>query len=354
VIFHRSDEAQRQWVHHGYSYRPGEDLAKDPIRFIVRGREDLMPDRPKDLPDPTSDGSFWSDGMIRAGGREYNGLLDSPCFQRGTMSCLSCHNMHQSRTDPRKRREWADDQLKHGMDGNQACLQCHEQYRSAEQLTRHTHHAADSSGSHCYNCHMPYTSYGILKATRSHQISSPTVQASLKSGRPNACNQCHQDRTLAWTAERLSHWYATPVPKLTQDEREIAATVLWTLRGDAGQRALMAWSYGWADGLEASGNQWQAPYLAQLLEDRYDAVRFIAQRSLRRLSGFQDFEYDFVGSPEHRAFAHRKALQIWAESRQSSHRSGREVLLNPQGNILESEFQRLWKLRDDRPMAINE
>ena len=27
-------------------------------------------------------------------GREYNGLLDTPCFQRGKMSCLSCHSMH--------------------------------------------------------------------------------------------------------------------------------------------------------------------------------------------------------------------------------------------------------------------
>ena len=34
---------------------------------------------------------FWSDGMVRVTGREYNGLLDTACIQKGKMSCLSCH-----------------------------------------------------------------------------------------------------------------------------------------------------------------------------------------------------------------------------------------------------------------------
>ena len=37
---------------------------------------------------------FWPDGMVRVTGREYNGLLDTACYQRGKMSCLSCHSMH--------------------------------------------------------------------------------------------------------------------------------------------------------------------------------------------------------------------------------------------------------------------
>src|SRR6185503_10115548 len=102
---------------------------------------------------------------------------------------------------------------------------------------------------------------GILKAARSHQINSPTVKASLDTGRPNACNQCHQDKTLAWTADRLADWYKQPKPKLSKDEEEVAATALWALRGDAGQRAIVAWSYGWDDGLKVSGNHWQAPVL---------------------------------------------------------------------------------------------
>ena len=351
VIIHR-----KRWVHNGYTYRPGEDLAADPNRFVMRGRLDLMPhNRPRDLPHPSEMNSFWSDGMIRCSGREYNGLIDSPCFQRGEMSCLSCHQMHQSPDDPRKRQDWADDQLKFGTDGNSACLQCHDQLKSVDRLTLHTHHGADSAGSNCYNCHMPYTTYGLLKAIRSHQISSPSVTASLETGRPNACNQCHQDKTLAWTADHLSRWYEIPKPKLSGDEQQIAATALWALRGDAGQRVLMAWSYGWEDALKTAGNHWQAPYLAQLLEDRYDAVRFIAHRSLRRLPGFQDFEYDFVGPPGHRAAARQRALQVWAGSQKSLNRPfARPVLIDGRGHVLETEFQRLWKQRDDRPMEVGE
>lgn len=348
VFVHR-----RHWVHNGYDYRPGEDLTADPNRFIMRGRLDLMPhDRPEDLPKPSEMESFWPDGMIRCTGRDYNGLIDSPCFQRGEMSCLSCHQMHQPPGDPRRRQDWADDQLKFGMDGNAACLQCHAQFKNTDRLTRHTRHATGSTGSNCYNCHMPYTTYGLLKAVRSHQISSPSVATSLESGRPNGCNQCHQDKTLAWTADYLSQWYKIPKPELSEDEQRIAATALWTLRGDAGQRALMAWSYGWEDGLKASGSHWQAPYLAQLLEDRYDAVRFIAHRSLRRLPGFEGFEYDFVGPQNDRAAARQRALQVWAGARKSL--PSPSVLIDSRGHLLEAEFQRLWKQRDDRPIAIVE
>jgi len=105
--------------------------------------------------------------MVRVSGREYSGMTESPGFQRGEMSCLSCHQMHQAFDDSRPRHEWADDQLKRGMRGNQACIQCHHELADSKTLTDHTHHAADSSGSKCYNCHMSQTTYGLLKANRS-------------------------------------------------------------------------------------------------------------------------------------------------------------------------------------------
>src|SRR2546430_13546483 len=39
---------------------------------------------------------YWSDGTVRVSGREYNALIESPCFSKGAMTCLSCHSMHQS------------------------------------------------------------------------------------------------------------------------------------------------------------------------------------------------------------------------------------------------------------------
>jgi len=117
----------------------------------------------------------------------------------------------------------------------------------------------------------------------------------------------------------------------------------------------VAWSFGWEDGLAASGNHWQVPYLAQLLEDRYDAVRYIAERSLRRLPGFHDFEYDFVGPPAQRAAAHQRALQIWARGQKPQGRPFTSpMLIDARGRVQQAPFERLWKQRDDRPMTINE
>jgi hypothetical protein len=355
VLGNRSEAAYKSWIEGGDSYRPGDDLLADPIHFLVRGRADLMPDRPTHIPDPATMGSFWPDGMIRVTGREFNGLIESPCYQRGEMSCLSCHQMHQRHGDPRPAAAWAAGQLKPDMDGNRACLQCHNSFQDATRLTQHTHHAADSSGSKCYNCHMPNTTYGILKATRSHQISSPSVQVSLKSGRPNGCNLCHQDKTLAWTADHLASWYKQPKPKLSTDEERIAATALWALSGDAGQRAVTAWTLGWAEGHQASGNHWQAPLLAQLLDDPYDGVRFVAQRSLKRLPGFAEFDYDFVGPPAKRSAAVERARKIWEQSSSAAkHRFAPETLIDPSGKVVNADFHRLLKLRDDRPIDISE
>ncbi len=203
-------------------------------------------------------------------------------------------------------------QLGAEMASNAACIQCHKSF--AKNLTEHTHHAADSTGSLCYNCHMPYTTYGLLKALRSHQISSPNVRTSVKTGRPDACNICHLDKTFDWTAQNLSVWYKTPPVKLTDENKSVAASILWALKGDAGQRALSAWYMGWkpAHGKAIRLVVVSTPYLVTLLADPYPAVRYIAGRSLKRLPGFEKFSYDSVASaPDELGRSRQSALEIW-------------------------------------------
>ena len=274
------------WMARGFDYRPGDRLAD--TKHVVRGTLEAntsevrraLAHQPELLPS-----TFWSDGMTRVAGREYNMLLETPCFVRGELSCLSCHEMHQDPADPRTVEEWADDQLGPGMRGNGACTQCHDAYADDDRLRAHTHHDPTSAGSLCYNCHMPYTTYGLLKAIRSHQVSEPSIAVSVATGRPLACNQCHLDRTLAWSGERLEAWYGIPSIPLTPEQRSVSAAVLAALGGDAGQRALAAWAMGWDSALEASGSDWQALYLSVLLEDPYEAVRHVARRSLAGLPG---------------------------------------------------------------------
>jgi nitrate/TMAO reductase-like tetraheme cytochrome c subunit len=343
----------------GLPYRPGADLAT--TRLVVQPTQsaasstlsDLLAAAPQFIKD-----SFWSDGMIRVSGREYNGLIESPCFKNAaddshTLSCFSCHDMHQSANDRRATRDWTNNQLAPRMDGNAACLQCHASF--AADLPAHTRHAASSAGSSCYNCHMPYTTYGLLKTLRSHQISTPSVQASLTTGRPNACNLCHLDKTLKWTADRLQRWYGTPVPALDEDEQGIAAALLWLFRGDAGQRAIVADSMGRLAAQQASGATWMAPYLAQLLDDPYEALRFIVARSLRTAPGFQGFEYEFTATRASRLAAASRAMNIWkALRRESGARTDRELLFDADGNVRLDTVNRLVRGRDTRRVFLRE
>jgi hypothetical protein len=276
---------------HGLPYRPGDELAA--TRFIVQPTKNLESLEMRAFLEADAGfirDIFWADGMVRATGREYNGLVESPCFKNATtpertMSCFSCHTMHQGDGDRRPAAEWTDDQLAPHAAGNGACTQCHPNI--AARVEAHTRHRAASSGSSCYNCHMPLTTYGLLKTIRSHQISSPSVQSTLATGRPNACNLCHLDKTLAWTGQHLAEWYGTPEPALDADERSVAAAVLTLLEGDAGQRAIVAESMGWSAAQEASGRAWLTPYLALTARDSYDAVRYIAARSQRTLPPFR-------------------------------------------------------------------
>lgn len=341
----------------GERYEPGDDLQefRDLLLFsktnmIRRITAQLGPDYLRGL--------MWSDGEIRVSGRELNGLMDSPCFlhedRAMTLSCQSCHTMHPQDTSPDALEEWADDQLGPGMRGNAACTQCHESFQTEAAVAAHTHHAADSAASNCYNCHMPYTSYGLLKAIRSHKITSPSVAASVNTGRPNACNQCHLDRTLEWTAMTLKEWYEIDPPPLNQDQKSVAASVLWALTGDPSQRALMAWSFGWSSAHEASGTDWIAPYLADLLDDRYDAVRYIAHRSLKTIPGFATFNYNYVGRAEDRREASQRALAEWGSNADRTVRDGDAVLLDAAGRLRRGTFNRLLANRDNRDLFIYE
>ncbi len=344
----------------GHTYKAG-DVLEETGRIIARGG----PGSPYH-----TDSLFWPDGMVRVGGREMNGLVESPCYQRGEMTCLSCHSMHKAGDDPRSYEQWADDQLQSGMRGNGACLQCHKSL--AANIEGHSHHPAGSSGSECMNCHMPYTSWNLMKATRQHEIDIPSVRATLRTRRPNACNACHIDQTLSWSARKLFKWYQQKVPKLSRDEKTIAASLLWLLKGEAGQRALAAWYLGWPAAREASGSDWIAPHLAQLLEDPFDVVRYAAAASLRSLPGFEEFEYDYLrrywwssGPPRSGSFGRLTGASDRARATHAMNRADRasaaqpaygseRLLLRPDGSLNRLEVERLVLRRDDRAMQLLE
>ncbi len=345
-VYVMRNEHAMAYATNGPLFRPGEDLERTRY-YIQHPSSDARPERRADLERNPSffPERWWEDGSILAGGREYTALSASACYQRGTMSCLSCHSMHDS--DP-------DDQLKPGMRESRACTSCHREAQYTTAVERHTFHAPASSGSDCLNCHMPHTTYALLKGIRSHQIRSPRVEASARWGVPNACNLCHLDRTLAWTGEHLSRWYGRPATGFTEEQRTTSAALLWLLKGHAAQRVITAWHVGWEPARAASGTNWLAPFQAQLLADPYGVVRYVAADALRRIPGFERFRYDFLGATNDLAHAVRRAEARWRESVKVPDRVGAEVLLSAEGAVMRERLADLLRSRDNRGVTIKE
>jgi len=343
-----SNEHYAKFMTDRLPFEPGDDLREQGFSVIASHR--LDPD------------SFWPDDHVKPAGREYNGLIASPCYAAGALDCYSCHTLHGDlpADDPAALATWRDDQLKPGMRGNEACLQCHAGYRDEGALAAHSHHRAGSPGSECQNCHMPYTNLGLRKSVRSHTIASPSVAVDRATGRPNACNACHLDRTLAWSASALEQWYGRPAPAdLDRIERGVPAAIVDALRGDAAQRALAASAFGWPDAMRTSGSgAWATPILATLLGDPYPPVRFHAKRALLRQPGLADLEIDFVGSEAERRAAAELATRRFAE------RKGRKLdpvrlldrsaLREGEAPLTRAVFDELLHDRDDRAILVRE
>ena len=334
------------WLRNGPRFLPGNELNANTTvvhasTFIANGKQ------PDAHPHPGGEwlgDRFWPDGMVRVTGREYNGLLDTACFQRGKMSCLSCHSMHGYLDN--------NDQLAPRMETNEACLQCHDDFR--DNLTAHTHHAADSTGSLCYNCHMPHTTYGLLSGIRSHQIDSPSVETHLKTGRPNACNLCHLNQTLEWSSRHLTKWYDHRQPKLDNDDKSISAMLKMLLKGDAGQRAIAAWNMGWEPARKASGGNWQAPWLIRTMNDPYAAVRYIAHKALMADPAFAGTPFDYTAPLAKRATQIDAISERRADAGLLGQAPHAQLLLDAQGKPLEDVADRLTRQRDNRPITLQE
>lgn len=329
------------------------DLTEKTVAHLRKEYPDLSDEQFAQWKDVALAGHFWPDGHSRVVGREYAAIREAGCYERGTISCLSCHRMHRAKGDSRTLAQWAEDQLGEDMRSDQACTQCHEQTSYATEA--HTHHPRSSTGSRCYNCHMPHTSYGLLKAVRGHTISSPSAIETLEIGRPNACNLCHLDQTLDWTSVHLENWYQVKRPAMEPHWTNTAASVVWALRGDASVRALTAWHLGWKPAREISKTaEWAPPYLGILMDDPYDAVRYIAGRSLRTLPEFRDVNYDFLAAPEDRLRTIREVATKWPGFRRGPERGDRRFLLNPQGRLDQVILDENLRKRDHRAISIME
>jgi predicted CXXCH cytochrome family protein len=169
----------------GPGYRAGEDYFDAFQPVLEYG--------PRKESDPT----YWADGRPRRFSNDALGLWQSECFLRGGATCTSCHH------DPHVPDVGRNPQLGAGSDA--LCVGCHKSIGAT--VTSHTRHLAGSKGSSCVECHMPRTVLSIKARIRDHSMSLPAPENTVRFAIPNACNECHTDKTPSWAVDALAKWW---------------------------------------------------------------------------------------------------------------------------------------------------
>lgn len=138
---------------------------------------------------------YHADGQILDEVYVLGSFMQSKMHQRGVV-CSNCHEPHS---------------LKLRAEGNGVCAQCHRP--DIFDQSSHHHHAQNSTGAQCVNCHMPETTYMVVDPRRDHSLRIPRPDLSEKFSTPNACNQCHQDKTAQWASNVVASWKNTAPTK---------------------------------------------------------------------------------------------------------------------------------------------
>jgi predicted CXXCH cytochrome family protein len=136
--------------------------------------------------------NYFADGQIKEEVYVYGSFLQSKMYQKG-VNCLDCHDRHT---------------MKLKVEGNGLCLQCHK--ASVFESKKHHQHEPMSQGAQCVNCHMPDKTYMGVDNRRDHSFKIPRPDLSVNYDTPNACTNCHSDKSNQWASKALESWFAQP------------------------------------------------------------------------------------------------------------------------------------------------
>ena len=90
------------------------------------------------------------------------------------------------------------------------------------------------------------------------------------------------------------------------------------------------------------------------MDDDYDAVRFIAHRSLKQIGGYDDVEFDFVVPSSERQQPSRRILERWSKQVGTLSVHNPSVLVNREGKLDQATFDMLLQIRDRSSVSLNE
>jgi Flp pilus assembly protein TadD len=169
-------------------------------------------------------GLYTADGQMQDEVYNYGSFLQSRMFHEG-VTCSDCHDPHTQKLRREKQ---------------EVCGICHDLRKYAS--TEHHHHKQETAEANCIACHMSVRTYMVVDPRHDHSFRIPRPDESVKYGTPNACNDCHRDKTPAWAAKATEQWYGSQHPgyqrytgTLTEarQQSEKAAADLLTLANDS-------------------------------------------------------------------------------------------------------------------------
>ncbi|MBE0571718.1 MAG: tetratricopeptide repeat protein [Ignavibacteriaceae bacterium] len=158
--------------------------------------------RPQNISPPL----YYADGQILDEVYVFASFTQSKMYMHD-VRCNDCHDSHS---------------IKFKFEDNALCTQCHrpEEY---DTFQHHFHKYANEKGelvknkfgemiqvgegALCKTCHMPGNYYMGIDFRRDHSFRIPRPDLSLKYNVPNACNDCHADKSYQWSEDWIKKYF---------------------------------------------------------------------------------------------------------------------------------------------------
>jgi Flp pilus assembly protein TadD len=135
------------------------------------------------------EGLYFADGQMEDEVYNWGSFLQSKMYAAG-ITCADCHDAHSAKVK---------------ISNDDVCSSCHQPERFATK-EHHFHDPAKEGGS-CVACHMRTEVYMVVDPRHDHSLRAPRPDLTLSLGSPNACNDCHRDKSASWSQKAVEKWY---------------------------------------------------------------------------------------------------------------------------------------------------
>ena len=149
--------------------------------------------------------NYHPDGQILEEDYVYGSFIQSKMFDND-VQCNDCHDVHSGELL---------------FEDNKLCGQCHiadvydtekhhfHKYKGekGEPIVLKDKKIEVGEGALCIKCHMPGQYYMGVDYRPDHSMRVPRPDLTISINTPNACNDCHSDKSAKWADEYITKWY---------------------------------------------------------------------------------------------------------------------------------------------------